>query len=176
MNYDRTIATDLATELSKVKLLEFVAAYDDVDPARVDDWLAILNAASWVNPQFKRHPMAWADQLTPGERKLFISPVADENELTTREASDWTLKLAITHILSLLPWGTSTDLPEPDADQLEAEVALDEMLMTYMVSNLFPPELGDVMMVERGAIYDFEKAQDESIFHSTIVVTIRIEQ
>jgi hypothetical protein len=171
-NYDRQLCESLATVISETALREFLNVVDH--SARAEEWSDILDRSDWSDPVYKRHPFFLSETIEPGERKLFVSPISDENEPTTREESDYTLKICLTHIF-FLPPSAESDSPEPDADQLEIEIAIDELILIYLATSPSLATIGEVMRVERPQIYDFTRAQDEDIFHSTIMITLRIE-
>lgn len=177
MNYDRAITINVGNELTQAKLLAWIAGYDPYfSQSKQQEIYTYVSASDWVNPAFKRHPMFLAESIRTGQRYLFLSPVADKNELATRGASEWELKIALTHLKGLSNNDQATAPTfEPLASELEREIAIDEMMIAYLIESPALEEIGEVVSVERPEIYDQDRAQDDLIFHSTIVITLRIE-
>lgn len=171
MNYDRTAANSIAESLTANVLTEYLNGEGQqiITPQQRSALLAMITAPNWVNPSFKRHPLTFADEIDAGDRQMIISPVSDENELVTRDVVEFTIKLCLTHIYGL---GGTND--EPTELELENEIAIDELIIQYLMGN--PIAEFEIASTARMRIYDFERAQSDRIFHSTLIITARIEQ
>lgn len=169
MNYDKVIALALIEHVSVEKLLEFIeiATEDNAIEYQPSDTLAATVLKS-VRPVFKRLPMLNTEDLKRNEQRIYVSPMSDEFPDSTRSDQETMLKIGISHFRSLTP----TD-DEPVETEIEEELELNQLYLEYLlyfreVANAY------ITAVSRPVIFDWEMAQEKSLFHTIMVVELVI--
>lgn len=169
MNYDKAIALELIEHTSAEKLLEFITIATE-DSAVVYQPSGNLAAAvlKSVVPVFKRLPMLSTEDLKREERRIYVSPMSDEFPDSTRSDQETNLKIGISHFASLTP----TD-NEPVESEIETELELNQLYLEYL---LYLRELSTAYItgVSRPVIFDWEMAQEKSLFRTVMVVELVI--